>query len=278
MTLGNRNRIFDAALFASLFFFLFLALFVSACSSRIPARIETIDGRQIEIATAGTGGPATVVFEAGLGRDWTDWDEVASKMSLHTQVFAYSRPGYGASGPATTPRDPKTIVEELRRLLAALGYVPPYVLAGHSNGGAYMELFAKSHPDEVAGVVLVEPRHRDFLATCEAAMLDLCGIPESTLAAQAPVVIAEYRAYAMASEEIRVAGGFGAYPVRVLTAADIAGSAQRQALWSALHASLAAEAADGRRTVVEGAGHGIQIDQPGEVAKAVLDVLPQSSP
>ena len=53
-----------------------------------------------------------------------------------------------------------------------------------------MELFAKSHADEVAGVVLVDPRHRDFLTTCEAAMLDLCGIPESTLATQAPAVIA----------------------------------------------------------------------------------------
>jgi pimeloyl-ACP methyl ester carboxylesterase len=274
MTFGNRNRTFDAALLASVF----VPVFVSACSSRIPARVETIDGRQVEIATAGTGGPATVVFEAGLGRDWTDWDEAASEISRRAPVFAYSRPGYGASGPATTPRDPKTIVEELRALLAVQGYVPPYVLVGHSNGGAYMELFAKSHPDEVAGVVLVDPRHRDFLATCEAAMLDLCGIPESTLALQAPVVIAEYRAYAMASEEIRIAGGFGAYPVRVLTAGDIAGSAQRQALWSSLHASLAAEAADGRRIVVQGAGHGIQTDQPGEVVKAVLDVLPQSSP
>ena len=251
-----------------------ITLLLAACSSRVPARIEVVSGRQIEIATAGTGGPATVVFESGLGLDWTPWDEVASEVARHTRIFAYSRPGYGASGPATTPRDPKTIVEELRGLLASQGYAPPYLVVGHSNGGAYMELFAKSHPDEVVGVVLVDPRHRDFLARCEAAMLDVCGIPESTLATQAPVVISEYRAFATASEEIRAAGGFGAYPVRVLTASTISGSSARQALWKSLHASLAAEAADGEQIVVQGAGHGVQVDRPAEVARAILRLLP----
>src|SRR3954463_8713951 len=150
------------------------AAFLAGCGSRVPARVETVNGHQVEIATAGAGGAATVVFEAGLGDDWTHWDEVASEVARHARIFAYSRPGYGASGPATTPRDPKRIVEELRALLASEGYTPPYVLVGDSSGGGYMELFAKSHPGEVVGVVLVEPRHRDFLATCQAAGLDLC--------------------------------------------------------------------------------------------------------
>jgi pimeloyl-ACP methyl ester carboxylesterase len=128
------------------------------------------------------------------------------------------------------------------------------------------------------GVVLVDPRHRDFLATCEAAMLDLCGIPESTLATQAPVVIAEYHGYSMASDEMRAAGGFGAYPVRVLTASDISGSAERQALWRSMHASLAAEATDGEQILVEGARHNIQVDQPGKVVNAILAVLPPTWP
>jgi len=259
-----------------------LALFsiivlVPACGSKVPAQIEIIDGRQIEIATAGSGGAATVVFESGLGNDWTPWDQVASEVARHARIFAYSRPGNGASGPATTPRDPRTIVEELRALLAARDVAPPYLLVGHSNGGGYMELFAKAHPDEVMGVVLVDPRHRDFLARCEAAMLDLCGITESTLATQAPVVIAEYRAYAMASQQIGAAGGFGAYPVRVLTASDVAGSAERQALWRSMHASLAAEATDGQQLVIQGAGHGIQVDRPDEVVRTILALLPSTA-
>src|SRR5437868_7052973 len=133
-----------------------------------------------------------------------------------------------------------------------------------------MELFAKSHGDEVVGVVLVEPRHRDFLTACEAAGLDLCGIPEATLATQAPSIVTEYQAYTMASGEIRAAGGFGAYPVRVLTASDIPGSAARQALWKSMHASLAAEATDGEQIVVGDTDHYIQVHQPAEVVKAIL--------
>src|SRR6186997_2443298 len=86
---------------------LVLAGAILGCSSRVPARVETVNGHQVEIATAGTGGTATVVFEAGLGEDWTHWDQVASEVARHARVFAYSRPGFGASDPMTTPRDPK---------------------------------------------------------------------------------------------------------------------------------------------------------------------------
>lgn len=274
MALEHRTRHFETARLA----LLSIAVLGAACSSRITARVEIVDGHPVEIATAGQGGAATVVFEAGLCDDWTHWDQVASEVARHTRIFAYSRPGYGASGPATTPRDPKTIVEELRALLATQGYAPPYLLVGHSNGGAYMELFAKSHADEVVGVVLVEPRHRDFLTACEAAKLDLCGIPEPTLAMQAASIISEYHAYSMASDEIRAAGGFGAHPVRVLTASEIPGSPARQALWRSMHASLAAEAMNGQQILVQGAGHYVQVDQPGEVVKAILAILPPTAP
>jgi len=232
------------------------------------------NGHQVEIATAGAGGAATVVFEAGLGDDWTPWDEVASEVAHHAPIFAYSRPGYGASGPATTPRDPKQIVEELRTLLASQGYAPPYVLVGHSMGGTYMELFAKSHPEEVVGAVLVDPRHRDFLSTCETAKLDNCGIPESTLVTHATSVIAEYRAFAVASDQIRAAGAFGSYPLRVLTATKHPGSAARKALWKTMLASLAAEAVNGEQIIAQGASHYVQLDRPDEVARTIVSLLP----
>lgn len=254
------------------------AAWLAACGTKVPARVETIDDHDFEIATDGEGDGPTVVFEAGLGDDWTPWDEVASQVADHTRVFAYSRPGYGASSPATTARDPKTIVAELRALLASQGYSPPYVLVGHSIGGGYVELFAKAYPEEVAGVVLVDPRHRDFLTTCEAANLDLCGIPEDVLEMQGETLIAEYRAYSQAADEIRAAGGFGASPVRVLTASEQAGSAERRELWLSMHRSLAEEADDGEQVIVEGATHYIQLDRPEEVVEAILSVLPEVAP
>ncbi len=252
---------------------LLTAVFLAACGSTIPARIETIDGHDVEIAAAGDGS-ATVVFEAGLGDDWTSWDAVAADVAHHARIFAYSRPGYGASTPATTPRDPRQIVEELRALLAHEGYAPPYVLVGHSFGGTYMELFAKAHPDEVAGAVLVDPRHRDFLARCEAAHLDSCGIPEPLLETQAASTIAEYHAFPLGSDEIRTAGTFGTYPVRVLIATDHPVSPAWESLWTSMHGELAAEASNGEQIIVRGASHYIQLDRPDVVVDAILETLP----
>jgi pimeloyl-ACP methyl ester carboxylesterase len=245
----------------------------AACGNTVPAQVATVDGHHVETATAGSGGAATVVFEAGLGDDWTPWDKVANEVAQHARVFAYSRPGYGASDPPWTPRNPAQIVEELHALLASEGYMPPYLLVGHSMGGTYMELFAKSHPDEVVGLVLVDPRPADFLAVCEAAELDQCGIPESILMTQAPALIAEYHDFAAASAEIEAAGPFGSYPVRVLTATVHPVSPAREELWQSMLAALAAEAPDGQQIVVEGASHYIQIDRPDIVADTILGTL-----
>lgn len=274
MALEHRPRQFRTAQLA----LLSTAALVAGCSSRIPARVQIVDGHAVELATDGTGGGATVVFESGLGEDWTHWDEVASQVAQHARVFAYSRPGYGASAPATTPRDPRTIVEELRALLASQGYAPPYLVVGHSMGGTYMELFAKSHPDEVVGAVLVDPRHRDWLGVCEGARLDGCGIPESTLETQGPSTIAEYHAFTMASDEIRAAGPFASSPVRVLTATNHDGwSAAQNSLWQSMLASLAAEASDGQQLIVQGSGHHIQLDRPEVVVNTILAVLPPTA-
>jgi pimeloyl-ACP methyl ester carboxylesterase len=135
-----------------------------------------------------------------------------------------------------------------------------------------MELFAKAYPDDVIGVVLVDPRPRDFLATCEAAQLDNCGLTEAQLHTQPTSAIAEYRAFPLASDE--AAGPFGAYPVRVLTATDHPVSPAREQLWEDELASLAAEATDGEQILVSGSGHYIQLDQPDVVITTILELVP----
>src|SRR5919202_1943381 len=49
-----------------------------------------------------------------------------------------------------------------RRLyLDCAGIAPPYVLVGHSYGGLLVRLFARAHPDQTAGVGLVDEMGRD---------------------------------------------------------------------------------------------------------------------
>jgi pimeloyl-ACP methyl ester carboxylesterase len=54
------------------------------------------------------------------------------------------------------------MVNELEALLEAIDTEPPYVLVAHSFGGLVARLFASQYPDNVAGLVLVDPVHEDF--------------------------------------------------------------------------------------------------------------------
>jgi len=114
------------------------------------------DGRRVEFARMGTGGPVTVL-ETGGGMRMTTWKKVFPEVAAFTTAVAYNRAGFGNSSPAEMPRNGPNIVRELRAFLQDVGLSPPYVLVGHSLGGLYMQLFARSHPDEVAGLVLVDP-------------------------------------------------------------------------------------------------------------------------
>lgn len=103
--------------------------------------------------------PPAVFLQAGLGDGKATWDKLIPDLARDHLVFTYDRPGHGAARPAEGPRDPCTIAQEAHALLLAKGVEPPYILVGHSLGGLYQYAFAKLYPDEVAGLVLVDPTH-----------------------------------------------------------------------------------------------------------------------
>lgn len=140
--------------------YVFLAILVlaSGCASLPNAMTDQVDNRRVEFALSRNGDQA-VVFENGLGGTMDWWAKVFPEISKSSTAFAYNRPGYGKSDPASSPRDGKHIVDELRSLLRSKGLNPPYVLVGHSLGGLYMQLFARRYPNEVSALVLVDSTH-----------------------------------------------------------------------------------------------------------------------
>lgn len=90
------------------------------------------------------------------------WMPVLRRLDGSVGVCAYDRRGTGESRPAPGPRGWYELLDELRRVHAALGAEGPYVLAGHGVGGLYARVYAADRPRDVAGLVLVEPAHVDL--------------------------------------------------------------------------------------------------------------------
>ena len=118
--------------------------------------IDIGDGTSLYFLKKGAGTPA-VVFESGFAATSLNWMQIQSRVAEEAQTIVYDRSGLGWSTGNPTKRTPSKIAEELRNLLRRAGVEPPYVLVGHSFGGLVVRRFALNYPEEVAGVVLVDP-------------------------------------------------------------------------------------------------------------------------
>ena len=106
-----------------------------------------------------------VLLESGLSGWSQDWARVQPALARHSQVCSYDRAGYAWSDEAPQARTGLSAVEDLRTLLRNAGLHGPMVVVGHSWGGLLAQLLAQTHPDEVAGLVLVDALHHDQTAS-----------------------------------------------------------------------------------------------------------------
>jgi len=122
--------------------------------------VDIEPGRTLYVVEKGEGGPA-VVFEAGIAATNLNWHQIQETVSEFTFTASYDRSGLGWSSPCRTVRTPGNISAELHAMLQSAGIKPPYILVGHSFGGLVMRRYAATYPEEVAGVVLVDPMRCD---------------------------------------------------------------------------------------------------------------------
>ena len=132
----------------------------------LPAgQLTNVGGYMLHIHCTGQGSP-TILLEAGLGGTSLDWTLVQPDLSATTRVCSYDRAGLGWSenSPSGAPRTSRQIAAELHTLLANTGIEGPYILAGLSAGGMHVQMFADRYPDEVLGVVVVDPTPAKLMA------------------------------------------------------------------------------------------------------------------
>lgn len=121
----------------------------------------TLSGFKVEVLTSGMennqADKPVVVFENGMASGFGSWETVAEEISKTNAVFRYNRPRIGESENDSLPPTTEHIVSNLRKMLLQKGLEPPYLLVSHSFGGAYIRSFASQYPDEIAGLVFVDP-------------------------------------------------------------------------------------------------------------------------
>lgn len=151
----------------------------------VPGRLVDIgNGRRIHVYELGSSDGPTVVLEAGLCATGLNWRALQKALAPFARVVAYDRAGLGWSDAASGERSAINLTVELKSMLEAAQIEPPYVLVGHSFGSFVAHRFADLYPEDVRGVVLLDPPQLEEcseiprgirLARC-AILLARCGV------------------------------------------------------------------------------------------------------
>jgi pimeloyl-ACP methyl ester carboxylesterase len=128
----------------------------------LPGNLVRIGGgRSLFLHCVGRGSPA-VMLAAGLSSDTASWRDVQPQLGRITRTCAYDRAGDGNSiAPPGSVSSARSELADLAALVDSAHIAPPWVLVGHSYGGLLVRLFAQAHPDQTAGVVLVDAMGRN---------------------------------------------------------------------------------------------------------------------
>jgi pimeloyl-ACP methyl ester carboxylesterase len=163
LTIRSRWRL---AAIAALWFTDAAATTIPSSSTDVPSSayehaqdlVSLPDGRHLNLFCLGTGTPV-VVLEAGGGDDSLTFRRVQGRLSAVTRVCSYDRAGLGFSDPPKVPNTAARAVSDLHALIDQVAIPKPFVLVGHSNGGLYASLYTSNFPDDVAGLVLIDPNN-----------------------------------------------------------------------------------------------------------------------
>lgn len=135
-----------------------------------PGRLVIVDGLPIHVrcleptgdraaaaeAEGTNDGAPTVWIDAGNASFSLDWAGLQPRLAELAPTCVWDRPGYGWSEPSSSPRRSGTVVRKLRSVVERLDR-GPLVLVGHSLGALHALLYAERDPENLVGLVLVDP-------------------------------------------------------------------------------------------------------------------------
>jgi pimeloyl-ACP methyl ester carboxylesterase len=119
-------------------------------------RMVDINGQKFRIKEWGAGN-TTVIFESGMSDSLETWGSIPDSVALFAHVLLYDRADIGKSGTSGNKRTIPNMVLELKSILNHEKIQPPYVLVGHSLGGYITRYFTSRFPEDIKGLLLLDP-------------------------------------------------------------------------------------------------------------------------
>lgn len=219
------------------------------------------------------------------------------------RVVVHDRPGTGAAGPGQL----KDATAHLHALVADLG-LGPVVVVGQSLGGAVASLWARDHPDDLAGIVLLDATPINDPRTCRliegqmravavparipglGPLLDKgfqwlgrrqvlrTPLPPEGVAALEVTMAGDIAQLAAATRGlVALADGFRDTDLPLLPSAVVTADRAKPGAMGRSHERLAT-AFGAPVTTWPGAAHTVHLDHPAEVLAVVRDVVGRVSP
>jgi pimeloyl-ACP methyl ester carboxylesterase len=248
--------------------------------------VDVGDGR-LHIRCVGAG-ESTVILIAGFNDGGDNWGRITPALSAQTRVCSYARFGTGTSDPPTTPQTFATSARDLHALLDEIDEPGPYVVVGHSYGGAQAVTFTASYPAEVNGLLLLDATPPTWTAAG-------CAVPDdgSDAAADfvahcpdpsAPTGNPEQLDVVAGFAEVAAIGSLGSVPLSIVTAAehpfpglDPIEATRLQDVWNQGQEHWTSLSSAAQLVTVNDTGHYIQLDRPDAVIAEVQKLLPAAT-
>jgi pimeloyl-ACP methyl ester carboxylesterase len=208
-------------------------------------------------------------------------DAVQPFVAKTTQVCVYDRPntrldGSDQSSPVPQPHTVQQDVGDVVALITAAHLPGPFVFVAHSYGGLILDLLARTHPDLVAGIVMVDGVS-EFLPDVGTAVQNAAWERDSAQPSEPggeSVLILE------AIAAVKDAPPLPHVPAIVLSADKFAApealTPENYALAQIHHANDMLAATLGTTNIIAtGSGHNMMLYQPKFVADNIIEIVDQ---
>ena len=262
----------------------------------MPSGMLDVGAYELYYECSGQGTP-TVILESGSGADSSAWSAVKLELTDYTRICTYDRANLGRSDKVPGPRTYHDMTQDLQVLLEKAKIEEPFILVGHSMGGLLVRIFAYQHPDEIAGIVLVDSAHPDMGVHLLACLpTESTDEPEdirylrqwftwmSDSSHELSFVDSEGLDNLASNRQVRDVVSLGDLPLVVISQAPNVPSlgypigvsseidACLQQTWQELQSELAGLSSKTIRLTAQG-GHMIPLEQPELIVQAIIDLI-----